>query len=136
MEKNKKNKELYEREVAIFRALTPLDTPPHPNIVPYKGDSEDKDSYYILTGLMTGGELFDHIISEEDDYKITQRESYSLVLHMLEAVKFCHDHNVVHRDLKPENFVFADKSVTSDIVLIDFGCSRIVTDDEVVDEPV
>jgi len=48
------------------------------------------------------------------------------VLSMCEAIKYCHQHNVVHRDLKPENFVFASADVDSEVVLIDFGCGTLL----------
>eukprot|EP01083_Nonionella_stella_P314936 1136206_1 len=134
MTKTKKNKKLYERELSIFEILTSHDS--HPNIVPFIGNGEDKHSYYILTGLMTGGELFDHIIAEEEEHKISEHKAYPLILRMLDAVQYCHKHNVVHRDLKPENFVFEDNSSTSNIVLIDFGHSRHAKDDEVIVEDV
>eukprot|EP01083_Nonionella_stella_P070267 187906_1 len=127
MQRNKKNKQLFEREIAIFKQLTPIDKPSHPNIVPFIGEGEDKRCLFIVTALMTGGELFDHIVSGE----ITNR-SYPLMLRMLEAVKYCHDRNIVHRDLKPENFMYADKGAASEIVLIDFGISSHVQDNEVI----
>jgi len=129
-------KKLYDREVAILKQLTPNIHKPHKGILPFLGHGEDEDSYYIVTRLLSGGELFDRIVSKDDDYKITEKVAVKLVCDMLEAVKFCHDNGVVHRDLKPENFVFASKSVDSDVVLIDYGCARIVEDDEVIDDVV
>merc|ERR1719273_2135587 len=49
---------------------------------------------------------------------------------MLQAIEHCHAKNVVHRDLKPENFVFKTKAQNSEMFLIDFGCAKIVKDDE------
>ena len=123
-------------QVAILKQLTPNIHKPHKGILPFLGHGEDEESYYIVTRLLSGGELFDRIVSKDDEYKITEKVAVKLVCDMLEAVKFCHDHNVVHRDLKPENFVFASKSVDSDVVLIDYGCARIVDDDEVIDDVV
>jgi len=47
---------------------------------------------------------------------------------MLQTIEFLHKNQIVHRDLKPDNFVFKTKDVDSEVVLIDFGCSRIVQD--------
>eukprot|EP01083_Nonionella_stella_P039169 106541_1 len=127
---------LYTREVQILQKLTPNVSQPQRGILPFMGYGEDDDAYYIVTRLMFGGELFDRIVSKDDEYKITEKIAVKLVLNMLEAVKFCHDNNVVHRDLKPENFVFASTSVDSDIVLIDYGCARIVDDAEEIKDVV
>jgi len=129
-------KKLYHREVNILERLTPNISKPHKGILPFMGHGEDNDSYYIVTRLLYGGELFDRIVSKDDEYKITEKIAVKLVCDMLQAVKYCHDNNVVHRDLKPENFVFANKRVDSDIVLIDYGCARIVKDDEVIEDVV
>merc|ERR1719273_2769518 len=48
---------------------------------------------------------------------------------MLSAIDHCHRKNIVHRDLKPENFVFKTEDQDSDMVLIDFGCAKVVKDD-------
>lgn len=129
-------KKLYHREVNILEKLTPDIKQPHKGILPFMGHGEDNDSYYIVTRLLYGGELFDRIVSKEEEYKITEKIAVKLVCDMLEAVKYCHDNNIVHRDLKPENFVFASKRVDSDIVLIDYGCARIVKDEEEIEDVV
>mmetsp|Transcript_30898 Transcript_30898/g.49577 ORF Transcript_30898/g.49577 Transcript_30898/m.49577 type:complete len:546 (-) Transcript_30898:313-1950(-) len=130
------SKKLYQREVAILERLTPNKDKPHKGILPFMGHGEDDDSYYIVTRLLWGGELFDRIVSKDDEYKITEKIAVKLVCDMLQAVKYCHDNDIVHRDLKPENFVFASKRVESDIVLIDYGCARRVKDNEVIDDVV
>jgi serine/threonine protein kinase len=37
-----------------------------------------------------------------------------------------HEHGVVHRDLKPENLLFRTKDEDSDLLIADFGLSRII----------
>ena len=49
---------------------------------------------------------------------------------MLKSIEYLHSKNIVHRDLKPENFVFESNSTSANIVLIDFGCAKVVNDDK------
>ena len=49
---------------------------------------------------------------------------------MLLSIKYLHSKNIVHRDLKPENFVFESNEQSANIVLIDFGCAKVVNDDK------
>jgi len=42
------------------------------------------------------------------------------------ALNYCHSKSIVHRDLKPENFLYANKSIESDLKIIDFGLSKIM----------
>eukprot|EP01083_Nonionella_stella_P028591 78737_1 len=80
MEKNKKGRDiLYKREVTVFEQLIPDVTNPPPGILPFKAHGEDKDAFYIVTGLLEGGELFDRIVSREDEYKINERIAFPLV---------------------------------------------------------
>mmetsp|Transcript_17443 Transcript_17443/g.27299 ORF Transcript_17443/g.27299 Transcript_17443/m.27299 type:complete len:526 (+) Transcript_17443:35-1612(+) len=114
-------KTLYEHEVDILRGIQ------HGNIVEFFGNTEDQTSYYVLTGLLEGGELFDRIV--DPSHKITEKMAAALVRDMLHAIQYLHDHSIVHRDLKPENFVFENESAAANIVLIDFGCAKRVIDD-------
>ena len=125
---------LYKREVRILADLTPDPSNPAPLILPFVGHGEDKNSYYILTRLLQGGEVFDRIISNNEAYKITEQVAAKIVREMFEALKYCHDRHIVHRDLKPENFIFATKDPDSSVVLIDFGCARVAKDDEIIND--
>ena len=113
-------KQLFEHEIKILSQIK------QKNIVEYIGNSQDNDNYYVLTGLLSGGELFDRIVDPE--INITEKMAAKLVSDMLTAIDYLHKNNIVHRDLKPENFVYKSKSINSDIVLIDFGCAKIVED--------
>lgn len=44
------------------------------------------------------------------------------------AMKYCHGNQVVHRDLKPENILLQTSDPDSELVIIDFGTSRVVKD--------
>lgn len=46
---------------------------------------------------------------------------------ILMALNYCHSSNIVHRDLKPENFLFVSKDDASDLKIIDFGLSKIIS---------
>ena len=111
---------LFKHEVDILSKIK------HKNIVEYLGSSQDDEHYYVLTGLLDGGELFDRIVNPE--VVITEKIAAKLVFDMLTAIDYLHKANIVHRDLKPENFVFKSESQDSDIVLIDFGVAKIVDD--------
>lgn len=46
----------------------------------------------------------------------------------MEAVRYIHDCGIVHRDLKPENLIFRSKAEDADIMIADFGLSRVMDD--------
>jgi len=113
---------LYNHEVDILSKIT------HEHIVQYIDGTEDDSNFYVLTGLCEGGELFDRIVNPE--YAITEKIAAALIGDMLQAIQYLHSQNIVHRDLKPENFVFKTNAADAPIVLIDFGCAKIVEDDK------
>jgi len=119
---SKVNMKLYHREIEVMRLLN------HPNIIKFHETFLDWKNLYIVSELCCGGELFDRIVDPEN-YPMTERRASQLVRTMLLAIQHCHEKQVVHRDLKPENFVFKTPDQMSEMVLIDFGCARIVSDD-------
>merc|ERR1712232_38934 len=97
----------------------------HPNIINLKEIMEDDDTLYIITELVTGGELFDKIV-ELGAY--TEADAAKLVFNMVSAIDYLHSMNIVHRDLKPENLLLKDSSNVSEVKLADFGLSKIVSE--------
>lgn len=102
-----------QREIRVCQSVSS-----HPNIVGMLDDFIDKEFYYLVFELITGGELFDDIVkrefySEEDASKATRQ--------ILDAIHFCHEKGIVHRDLKPENLLLSSKVHPADIKVADFG---------------
>jgi calcium-dependent protein kinase len=116
------NRTLFENETQILNTLR------HENILELVDAYEDKRTYNLLTVLYQGGELFDRVKNGSFSEKVAARLSRE----MLRAVAYCHRHSIVHRDLKPENFVFESPAEDSAMKLIDFGCAKIVKDDDSV----
>ena len=74
--------------------------------------------------ICSGGELFDRIIAAE---YFNEEMAAHIFRQILMALSYCHSEQVVHRDLKPENFLFVDSSENSDLKIIDFGLSKMMS---------
>lgn len=74
--------------------------------------------------LCSGGELFDRIIKHEF---FSEDDAARIFRQIVQALNYCHGNHVVHRDLKPENFLFVSDAETSDLKIIDFGLSKIMS---------
>ncbi|WFD33893.1 calcium/calmodulin-dependent protein kinase [Malassezia cuniculi] len=98
----------------------------HPNIVSLVDYFETMNNLYLVTDLCQGGELFDRICERGSYY---EKDAAQIIHTVLGAVQYLHSQNIVHRDLKPENLLFRDKSEHSDLLIADFGLSRMVDDD-------
>ena len=110
------------REVEILQMIR------HPNVVRIVDMFEDESHLHIVTELCQGGELFDRIIERTRNgaHPFSEATAGALVRSILEACDYFHGTcRIVHRDLKPENFLFRSEKDDSDIVIIDFGLSRI-----------
>jgi serine/threonine protein kinase len=59
------------------------------------------------------------------------RDSAELVRTIFGAVAYLHKCGIVHRDLKPENLLFRDPSEDADIMICDFGLSRVIDSDKI-----
>lgn len=121
---DKWNPILFKQEVDL---LTQLD---HPAILRYRDCYMDRQNFYVLTELCTGGELFDKI---KDIKSFSEKIAAEYLKTIIEAMKHCHDKNIVHRDLKPENIVFKSKK-QEQLVIIDFGDAKVVDLDAVYED--
>ncbi|KIJ26370.1 hypothetical protein M422DRAFT_62150 [Sphaerobolus stellatus SS14] len=99
----------------------------YPNIVTLHDYFETAHNLYLVFDLCTGGELFDRICAKGNYY---EADAADLVRTILKAVQYIHDAGIVHRDLKPENLLFRSKAEDSDIMIADFGLSRVMEEEK------
>lgn len=95
----------------------------HPNVIRMKDIYETQSQIYIVLELVTGGELFDRVVSRGH---YSEKDAAKAVKEMLIAVKYLHDNGVIHRDLKPENLLYENLSPDARLKIADFGLSKII----------
>ena len=108
--------EMLLNEVEIYLRLD------HPNICKLLEVYEDNSAIRLVMELCTGRELYERL---SDKKRYSERDAAQVTRQMLEAIAYCHSHQICHRDLKLENFVYADASADANLKLIDFGFSKL-----------
>ena len=102
----------------------------HPNISGLRDMYEDHNYYYLILDLVTGGEMFEHLINYG---AYSEADAARLMHEVSSALAFIHGVGVVHADLKPENLLLSTKNrLDGTIKMIDFGCAVVydVPDDD------
>ncbi|KAF9929052.1 hypothetical protein FBU30_001895 [Linnemannia zychae] len=99
----------------------------HANILTLTDYFETFNNLYLVTELAEGGELFDRICSKGSYY---EHDAAKLVRTICQGVAYLHSKDIVHRDLKPENLLFKTKDEDSELLIADFGLSKIVDKDK------
>lgn len=106
------------KETDILRDIS------HPNIIRIFDMYEDETSYYMVTELCMGGDLFSKIEQQIDMQKsFSEKQAAYIIEQILMAINMCHKNNICHRDLKPENILFDNEGR---IKVIDFGTAKKV----------
>jgi calcium/calmodulin-dependent protein kinase I len=57
-------------------------------------------------------------------------DAAELVRTIMKAVQYIHDSGIVHRDLKPENLLFRTPEEEADVMIADFGLSRVMEEEK------
>uniref|UniRef100_A0A7S0IKS8 non-specific serine/threonine protein kinase n=1 Tax=Calcidiscus leptoporus TaxID=127549 RepID=A0A7S0IKS8_9EUKA len=78
---------------------------------------------FIVLELVTGGELFDKIVTAGRFDEKTAREYFR---QLVSGVAYCHQQGVCHRDLKPENLLLDEQAM---LKISDFGLSALYGSD-------
>ncbi|KAG0378843.1 hypothetical protein BGX24_002633 [Mortierella sp. AD032] len=99
----------------------------HGNILTLTDYFETFNNLYLVTELAEGGELFDRICSKGSYY---EHDAAHLVQTICKGVAYLHSKEIVHRDLKPENLLFKTKAEDSELLIADFGLSKIIDKDK------
>ncbi|KAF7366335.1 Pkinase-domain-containing protein [Mycena sanguinolenta] len=114
---------MVRNEIAVLKRISSG----NPNIVTLHDYFETSHNLYLCFDLCTGGELFDRICAKGNYY---EADAASLVRTIFTAVKYIHSAGIVHRDLKPENLLFRTPAEDADIMIADFGLSRIMEEEK------
>ncbi|KAJ3272816.1 hypothetical protein HDV01_005244 [Terramyces sp. JEL0728] len=120
-------KKMKGEEEAVKQEIDILSKIRNPHIISLVDLCTDKDHYYLVMDLATGGELFDRILSKGS---YGEKDAAKIVSQILSALNYLHDMDIVHRDLKPENLLFRTDAEDAELLLADFGLSRVVHQNE------
>ena len=102
-----------ERNILVRTA-----TADSPFIVGLKFSFQTPSDLYLVTGFMSGGELFWHLQKEG---RFSERRAKFYIAELILALEHLHKYNIVYRDLKPENILLDSNG---HIALCDFGLSK------------
>jgi len=121
----KKHKLAKDDIESLHTEIRLLDKIDHPHIIKFTDAYEDKNHFYVVTELVTGGELFDRL-SQRRVYN--EYEACKTVKVILETMDYLHGIGIVHRDLKPENLLLTSMEDNSDLKIADFGFAKEIKD--------
>jgi serine/threonine protein kinase len=102
-----------KREISIMLKLR------HPNVVQMLEVLQSAKNIYVVLELISGGELFDKIVSAKRFDESTARKYFQ---QLICGISYCHTHRIAHRDLKPENLLVDANGV---LKISDFGLSNL-----------
>lgn len=108
-------------ETLIFKEIELLQDMNHPNVVRLKEYFVENRKVYLITELLTGGELLDAVL-ERGSY--SEYDACLAFIQLAEGIKYLHSKNVVHRDLKLENLLLATPKAFTNIKIVDFGLAK------------
>lgn len=92
----------------------------HPNIVRYISKGADKEGIYILTEYIDGVTLNEFRLKNPDYFK-KEENIRKILLQLLSALDYLHNHQIVHLDLKPDNILITSNG--NNLKIIDLGLS-------------
>ncbi|GAA5967743.1 hypothetical protein JCM8115_006432 [Rhodotorula mucilaginosa] len=114
---------MIRNEISVLKSISQG----HKNIVTLWDYFETQNNLYLVTDLCQGGELFDRICAKS---YFLEEDAAKLVRTVMSAVEYLHSHGIVHRDIKPENLLYRSKDEDSDLLLADFGLSKVMDEQQ------
>ena len=106
-----------KKEISIMKIVR------HNYVVGMKEVLASRTKIFIVLELVTGGELFDKIVSEG---RFSEEMARFYFRQLVEGVEYCHGLGVCHRDLKPENLLLDEQG---NLKISDFGLSALYVGD-------
>jgi len=115
--KFKKGRDRSDRTLQEILVLSELK---HPSVIRLVGWFENEENIYLVLSYVPGRDLSKFF----RDKPPTRDLAASIILQIVEGIKYCHSRGVIHRDMKLENILIKDDMT---IKLTDFGLCAIKT---------
>jgi len=112
-----------QREIEVMEQLK------HDNVIKLFEIFDEPKKMMLVMELVTGGELFDRIVSKGS---YTEADAAGVLLQLCDALNYMHEKKIVHRDLKPENILYSTPDEDSPIKVADFGLARVISSKEMM----
>ena len=90
----------------------------HPNIMEIYSEGVWQNRPYLVLEYLEGQTLLDKI---EYYTKFAPLEACEIMLQLLDAISYTHDHKIIHRDIKPQNVFYLSNGT---VKLGDFGIAK------------
>jgi serine/threonine protein kinase len=110
------NNASYEAEMSALKSLS------HPNIILLFDAFPYHECYCLIIELCKRGTLKDEILSRER-HRLPMERFKSVAEQILDALSYCHSHDVCHCDIKPSNILVDEYGRPK---LADFGIAQMV----------
>ncbi|XP_014029909.1 peripheral plasma membrane protein CASK isoform X16 [Salmo salar] len=105
-----------KREASICHMLK------HPHIVELVETYSSDGMLYMVFEFMDGSDLCFEIVKRADaGFVYSEAVASHYMRQILEALRYCHDNNVIHRDVKPHCVLLASKENSAPVKLGGFG---------------
>ena len=104
----------FERESSMLAALQ------HPHIVTVTDFGVSESLPYLVMELVDGQSLR----ALMDRHQLAPERALRIVVQILKALSFAHEHGIVHRDLKPANVLVQSLGGEDHAKLLDFGFAK------------
>ena len=111
--------ELRQLQEQFRREATTLARLNHPGVVNVSDFFEEDGRAFLVMSLVQGENLAERV---ERDGPLPEAAVIRLGMQLLEALNYCHQHQVLHRDIKPNNLILLPDSVP---ILVDFGLVKL-----------
>jgi serine/threonine-protein kinase len=96
----------------------------HPNIVSVYDFGEEGEVAYFVMEYIRGSELKEHM---NNGVQFNQQTYLRIMVELLDALDYAHQHEIVHRDVKPANIMIEE---SGRVKLTDFGVVKVVDNQE------
>jgi len=90
----------------------------HPNIIEIFSEGVWNNRPFLVLEYLEGQTLLDKI---EYYTKFSVKEACEIMLQLLDAISYTHDHKTIHRDIKPQNVFYLSNGT---VKLGDFGIAK------------